>query len=817
MTATGGWRTTLLGRPGSLGRRITLLTMAVGTALTLLASSIQLTLDYLELRRGLDRQLDQIELYLPNIALSIWNLDEDQVRLALAGLTRQPNVRYVQVATLGMKYQWAQGERPSRNAVVRTFSIKPPSSRSGEAIGELTVVASLDGLFWQIGQRALVILLSFGLIAILLAAFMLMLTRRLITGRLDAIGDKVASLGEVLSAGEQPVDLPSHKTLETVDELGMLERTLDRTTMRLTRASEEITAAQAALAESESRFRTLVEQAPEAICVFRADGQWRFLDVNPSAVRLFGCASREALLATDVRSFFDVQQPDGRSFEETARSRNARTLAGESSELERAMRTADGRLIYCNVHLSPMPETDPPLIRVTCIDVTERRQAEAAAVELSTRLQAVLDAAHEVSIISTDAQGAIRVFNRGAEAMLGYSAAEMIGQTPAVFHRESEVRMRARELTAELGQEIDGFETFVALARRGQSETRNWTYVRKDGQPLRVSLTVSAVCDAQGAIVGFLGVARDITQQLAAEGDLIRLNLQLDGRVRERTKALQESTERLQAALDDLQHTQVKLVQAEKLAALGSLVAAIAHQLNTPIGNCLITATALSEETAAMRRQLAEGAPLKRSSFTQYVDTAGDTTELIVRSLQRAAALVAHFKQIAVDQRHERSEFDLAEAVTQAIAIARASCNGARFDTQIEVPPGLRMEAYPTAVEQVISDLVSNAVLHAFSGRDHGTMRVAARQDGENVVLSFSDDGCGMGEDIRRRVFDPFFTTGLARGHTGLGLSICYNLVTGPLGGQMEVSSTPGVGTVFTLTLPRKAPEPVSVPVLPGQ
>jgi len=431
-------------------------------------------------------------------------------------------------------------------------------------------------------------------------------------------------------------------------------------------------------------------------------------------------------------------------------------------------------------------------------------------VALNRRLQSVLDAAQEVSIIATDPQGAIQMFNRGAERMLGYSAEEILGKSPVLLHLAEEIDQRAAQLSAQLQHPVAGFETFVAMVLTGNSETRQWTYVRKDGHRVKVSLVVSAVRGAEGDIDGFLGIAIDITEQLAAQSKLVELNTQLDQRVHARTEELKASNVELGQALERLQQTKKHLVESEKLASLGSIVAAVAHELNTPIGNCLMMATTLQDRTDALVATVAAGG-LSRKQFDGYLATARDCTALMLSGLERAVKLVNNFKQVSVNQSSERRcRFDLRDTLDAVVALITLNLHKTPYRVELDVPKGIEMDGYPGSLERVVTNLMNNSLIHGFEGRAHGVMHIWARCEGGHVRLLYSDDGVGMSATVVGRVFDPFFTTKLGKGGSGLGMNICYNLVVGPLGGSIEVTSELEQGCTFTLRLPSVAPTPIA-------
>ncbi|MBD8627578.1 GAF domain-containing protein [Oxalobacteraceae sp. CFBP 8753] len=255
-----------------------------------------------------------------------------------------------------------------------------------------------------------------------------------------------------------------------------------------------------------------------------------------------------------------------------------------------------------------------------------------------------------------------------------------------------------------------------------------------------------------------------------------------------------------------LKETQVQLAAQERLASLGSLVAGVAHELNTPIGNSLLMASTLQERTHAVAAQF-EATTLKRSDLADYMGAARDASQLIVRSLHNAAELVSSFRQVSVDQASaQRRRFDLAQACHEigATLMNTVRLSGHRLD--IDVPAGIVMDSFPGPLGQVIINFVNNAMLHAFDGPG-GVMTLTALETDGQVALTFRDDGRGIDPAYLGRIFDPFFTTRMGQGGTGLGLNIVYNIVTTLMGGTIRVVSLPDAGTAFLLELPQKAPE----------
>ncbi|MDM4766024.1 ATP-binding protein [Pelomonas sp. SE-A7] len=260
-------------------------------------------------------------------------------------------------------------------------------------------------------------------------------------------------------------------------------------------------------------------------------------------------------------------------------------------------------------------------------------------------------------------------------------------------------------------------------------------------------------------------------------------------------------------AYRQLKQAQQRLAAQEKLASLGSLVAGVAHEMNTPIGNSLLAASTLRDDA----RRLAESASsgqLRRSDLQTFCEQAAFGTELLLRSLHAAAGLISSFKQLAVDQAAEqRRQFELAGVCVEVkLSLANRMHKGGH-ELLLDVPEHLELDSFPGPLGQVLSNLVLNSLIHGFDGRQGGRMRLQAEALGaDRIRLRFSDDGSGIAPAHLGRVFDPFFTTRMGSGSNGLGLHLSYTIVSSLLGGQFTVSSEPGQGAVFEILLPRVAP-----------
>ena len=281
----------------------------------------------------------------------------------------------------------------------------------------------------------------------------------------------------------------------------------------------------------------------------------------------------------------------------------------------------------------------------------------------------------------------------------------------------------------------------------------------------------------------------------------------LEESIARRTGELAHSNEELRGAMRNLDTARVELVRGEKLAGLGSLVAGVAHELNTPIGNTAIAASTMLHHLNEFKH-LVEGGTLRKADLYTFLNQCSEGMELVERSTHRARDLVSSFKQVAVDQASERRRgYELAEVVEDVLRSMQPSFKGIAVTMACDIPAGVACDGYPGPLGQIVSNLVQNAVLHGFHNLPGGHIQITGRQlDGERIQITVADDGLGMSAEIVNKAFDPFFTTRLGQGGSGLGLTIVHNLATAVLGGYIDVDSAPGAGTRFTLTLPRIAP-----------
>jgi PAS domain S-box-containing protein len=266
-----------------------------------------------------------------------------------------------------------------------------------------------------------------------------------------------------------------------------------------------------------------------------------------------------------------------------------------------------------------------------------------------------------------------------------------------------------------------------------------------------------------------------------------------------------------QAAQEAINHAlEAELVQSENLASLGATVAGIAHELNTPIGTAVTVASTLQSRVTDLRSLVTQDG-LSRSTLTKFLADSEEMADLILRSIERAAAQIRSFKQMSVDRTSERRRhFVLKDLVHDIVMSIRPSLPQTRITIVQAVDADIHCDSLPGPIGQVLTNLIHNAALHGFAGRAAGTITISASvqsaKDGSQVVMTVQDDGVGMSEYTRHHAFDPFYTTRLGQGGSGLGLSISHRLAHAVLGGGLAVTSTLGSGSCFTFCFTQTLP-----------
>ncbi len=452
------------------------------------------------------------------------------------------------------------------------------------------------------------------------------------------------------------------------------------------------------------------------------------------------------------------------------------------------MRTAGGDEIHVRVANTPIVAGENNKVSAVLVllqNLTDAVLAERSLNDSVAQIRAIFQTVPDAIVIIDDS-GIIESMNPAAETMFAYRAHEVIGRPVSVFIPEQYDELIGESLATALDESVGAIlgTTVEAVAKR------------RNGAVFPVELAVAEV-EAEGRR-SFAGVVRDISERKEAEETMRQLNASLEKEVEERTRINQD----LLRAMQELKDTQEQLVQSEKLASLGGMVAGVAHEINTPLG-VGITAASILKTHADRFVNHVEAGTADEKVYKSFASVAQESIKMLESNLARAADLVKSFKQIAVDQSSsQRRTFNIHELVHEILTSLQPKLRKYSHKVEVECPEGLSVYGHPGLISQVLTNFIMNSLLHAYDEGEAGTLRIQISVNGNRLHLVYSDDGKGMSEADRKKVFEPFFTTRRGTGGTGLGMHIVYNLVKSEEGGQISVHSAPGEGVRFELDLP---------------
>jgi PAS domain S-box-containing protein len=574
-----------------------------------------------------------------------------------------------------------------------------------------------------------------------------------------------------VAAGEKNASIPATDVDNEIGEIARAAEVFRRTLVEADSAREAAVRALAEQRLAEESYRKLFETSIDGIYVTTPGGA--LLNANPALARMMGYATPQDLIdgIDDVASNVYVDR--------AARTEYQRLMDrdGLVRDYEYQVRSRSGAVLWLSDSASAVRDENGEVIRYegTVRDITDQKRAEDAIAEGRRLLQMVIDTVPAVINVK-DHDLRYVLMNRYMAGIFGIEPHEALGHTTA-------------ELMARYGAAKTDENDKRVLSGRRELGFYEEEYKDAAGNMRQWLVNKLPILDINGEIENIVTVALDIGERKRSEHEM------------------RKARDAAEGALRNLRETQNSLIEAEKLAALGRLVAGVAHEVNNPVGISLTVASALERKAATFATQVERG-ELRRSSLNEFLATTSDASSQLVANLNRAAELIQSFKQVAADRNYsDQRSFDLGDLTEQVVMSLRPGLRKHNLTLNVDCQPNLIMNSYPGPYGQVLTNLFLNAVAHAFPDGKPGVVDIQVRASGrDNVEVIFSDNGCGMSLDVRRRAFDPFFTTRRDQGGTGLGLHIVYSIVTTRLGGRLDLDSEPGGGTRIQMILPRVAP-----------
>ncbi len=581
----------------------------------------------------------------------------------------------------------------------------------------------------------------------------------------------IASSIRALAAGEKSASIPETDIKNEIGDIARAAEVFRRTLVDADAARE---AALRALSEqrlAEESYRKLFEGSVEGIYVTTPSGA--LLNANPALARMMGYETPEGLIngISDISVNVYIH-PEAREEYKRLMHRD-----GMVRDFEYQVRQRGGGILWLSDSATAVRDENGAVMRYegTVRDITDQKRAEDAIAEGRRLLQQVIDTVPAVINVK-DRDLRYVLMNRYMAGIFSIEPSEAIGHTTT-------------DLMSRYGAaKTDENDQRVLKTKKGLGFYEE-EYLDSAGNLRHWLVNKMPLLDADGAIEHIVTVALDIGERKRGEQEM------------------RKARDAAETALRNLRETQASLIEAEKLAALGRLVAGVAHEVNNPVGISLTVASALERKAANFAAEVM-GGNLRRSSLNDFLQMSRDAASQLVANLNRAAELIQSFKQVAADRNYsDQRTFDLADLTEQVVLSLRPGLRKQNLTLNVECQPNLIMNSYPGPYGQVLTNLFLNSVAHAFPDGRPGVIEIQARESGkDNVEIIFSDNGVGMSLDVRRRAFDPFFTTRRDQGGTGLGLHIVYSIVTNRLGGRLDLDSQPGGGTRIQMILPRVAP-----------
>ncbi|MBF0212444.1 MAG: PAS domain-containing protein [Magnetococcales bacterium] len=728
------------------------------------------------------------------VATSLGNLsiDPDSLR---DGTFWQGNQRLDQLSL-----PWEPEQPATSPQLVIRHHASPLFSVSEILLASATLFALISWLFWKT-----------------LGAWMVHITRRITT--LGWVAREFSKGFHLTPAIRDALELARDKG---DDEVSTVAEAMALAQESIAQELHQRVQTQAELQRISTHNKLLLEAAGEGIYGLDTSGLTTF--INPAAARMIGWSSDE-VIERSLHHLVHHTRADLTPYPRSECRVFSAIRRGETQQVADELFWRKDNTSF-PVEYTSTPIIDQGEIRGAVVvfrDISERIHAEQQAREYLT-YQRMINGLHEISYhriplqeqleqaldlilsvpwLAIEAKGAI-FLNQADRQSLRLVAHRGIDPDPTLCHEVPHGRcLCGRVALSGRLLHTEGVDARHDITLPGMTPHGHYVVPIHSGESLLGVLTLylppghphtedqeqllSTMCHTLGSMI----------ERKHLEESLQHQNSFLEEKVRERTAELREH-------LATLKNTQNQLIQSERLAALGGLVAGISHEIKTPVGTSFTAVTYLESETIKFLSIYQQGNP-RREDLDRYLESASEATRLIKANLKRASDLILSFKQVAVDQTsQEKRRFDLREYLEETVFTLRPKLKTTRHQVRVECPEGVILHSFPGAISQIVSNFILNSLTHAFGKDQEGTIDIQAgwRLEGSTLFLNYRDNGRGMEAETLKQIYEPFFTTNRNQGGSGLGMHIVYNLVTQRLNGTIEADSNPGNGTEFRIQFP---------------
>ncbi|MFW5500021.1 MULTISPECIES: ATP-binding protein [unclassified Maridesulfovibrio] len=519
--------------------------------------------------------------------------------------------------------------------------------------------------------------------------------------------------------------------------------------------------------------------------IINCDTTGVILDMNPAAASLIGIDDSKVWSET-LNTYFPSR------FNKTiSDALHQVTIGNLTPVLELPVHLKNGEEKYFIWTFSPVrmeSKDEADFILLQGLDVDESKKATQKAQESEARLRQIINLLPQ-EIFANDLEGKFLLVNSIKAKKMGITTDDITGKyLPEIIKDPVEVTriLEDDRMVIERNEKLLTEESY-----RDENRITHW-----------IETTRVPYISAENNTPAILTISTDISRIKEVEQEMKSLNKELVERVAMRTTELENANSALLKSMDELRQTQDKLVETEKMASLGELVAGVAHEINTPLGISVTSASFIKELTESLQHNFESGT-MKKSDLEKFLKTGSEALDNIMKNLERSATLISNFKQLAVDQSSDDvRQINLHEYIQGILLSLKPKFKKYKHEITVDCPKGLEINISPGSLMQVITNIVTNSLTHAFPNTDQGTISITAERSGKGVKLIFSDNGIGMGTEQVLKVFEPFYTTARSEGYTGLGMHLVYNLVTRALNGTIECQSSPGEGTTYEIWFP---------------